>query len=131
MRSRPVFSDDKALITLASAFASVIIGLAIALPRIMSGKKRDGLDQNFAEAQGKMLAEMQTIFQQQINSLKEANDQHTKKISDMHGLIDKYRVQLTIVRNTMYEVLGVLSTMGVVLPKETDDRIRKVLNDES
>ncbi len=122
--------DDKSLVAFASALASIIIGLAVALPRIMSGKKRDGLDQQFAEAQQKMLSEMQTLFQQQINALKEANDLHTKKISDQHAVIDKLRIELTITRNALWEVMGVLANMGVVLPHEAEERVKKVLNDD-
>jgi hypothetical protein len=121
---------DSNIVGLASAFASVVLGLAVAIPRIMSGKKRDGLDKEFAEAQQKMLSDMQALFQQQISALKAANDEQTQKISAMHSLIDKYRIELTVVRNTLYEVLGVLVNMGVVLPKDTEDRVNRVLNGE-
>ena len=122
-------NQDSILVAFGSAFASLVIGAAIAWPRVMSGKKRDENDQKFAEAQQKMLADMQALFDQQIGSLKKSNEDLSTQVTEMHALLDKYRIQLTKTKNLLVEFEGLLEKAGVVVPPETKAKFTRLVDE--
>lgn len=109
-----------------SAIFVVVVGGSIALPRIMSGKKRDGLDQNFAEAQQKMLADMQALFAQQLTALSATNDAQQLQIDSMQGIAGKIQAPAANVttntdRHDTVTTLSGTGTMGSGAYSVTDD----------
>ena len=120
---------DSIIVGAASAFALVVIGFATALPKVLSSIKRDGLDGTFAAAQQKMLSDMQALFNAQLDDLKKSNTELRAQVDEMHGLIDKYRVQLTKTKNLLVEFEGLLEKSGVMVPTETKSKFRKLVDE--
>lgn len=119
---------DTILLAIATAFFTAVVGASVALPRIMAGKKRDEGDQKFAEAQQKMLADMQKLFDNQITSLKDSNTELSQQVSEMRGLIDKYRMQLTMTRNMLLEFEAHMRAHDMPLHEQTKQRFDDLMS---
>ena len=124
------------VIFISTSFFALVVGGAIAFPRIMSGKRRDEGDLKFAESQQKMLSDMETLFSKQReqmsisnDQLQQANDHMAFRIREIREQVDKLQRQLIQTRALLFEFEGLLIGAGIEVPEETRKRMDDLMKD--
>ena len=125
---------DNNLITLATAFFALIIGGAISLPRIMSGKKRDEGDMLFAESQQKLLHDMQALFATQMDQMRittdqlnQSNEHMSYRIKQLRLEMEKLQSHLIQTKALLFEFENLLINAGIDVPPDVQQRMKDLM----